>query len=115
MPGESPLQYWRVPISVGSAKQLIAKRTGVSGDCVFISATHTHTVPTCTGVSKSDPDKDYQRFLALRIADGVQCAVNNFAPLGSGEVLGELKAKFLTADGASDGVNNPRYDHYMFF
>jgi len=76
------------------AKQLIATHGGIPADHVLISATHTHTGPTCTSVFQSDPDKDYQRFLAGRIADGVQRAVNNLAPAkigwGVGKVPGEV-------------------------
>ena len=76
------------------AKALIAKRGGIPADHVLISATHTHTGPTCTSVFQSDPDKDYQQFLAGRIADAVQRAVNNLAPAkigwGVGNVPGEV-------------------------
>ena len=77
-----------------AAKQLIAQRTRIPADHVLISATHTHTAPTCSGVFQSDEDKDYQQFLAVRIADGVQCAVNNLAPAkigwSAGRVPGEV-------------------------
>lgn len=63
-----------------AAKALIAQRSGIPAGRVLISATHTHTGPTCTPVFQSDPDKEYQQFLAVRIADAVQRAVNNLAP-----------------------------------
>lgn len=76
------------------AKKLIAQRSGIPADHVLTSATHTHTGPTCTSVFQSDPAKDYQQFLAGRIADAVQCAVNNLAPAkigwGVGRVPGEV-------------------------
>jgi hypothetical protein len=63
-----------------SAKALIRERTGIFAENVLISATHTHSAPTCTGVFQSEPDADYARFLVERIADGVQRAVNQVAP-----------------------------------
>ena len=70
-----------IPRSVtDAAKALIAQRSGIPADRVLISATHTHTGPTCTPVFQSDPDKEYQQFVAVRIADAVQRAVNNLAP-----------------------------------
>jgi neutral ceramidase len=77
-----------------AAKLFITKRTGIPTAHVLISATHTHTAPTCVAVFQSDPDKDYQQFLAGRIADAAQRAVNNLAPAkigwGVGRVPGEV-------------------------
>jgi neutral ceramidase len=70
-----------IPRSVmDAAKAAIGRKTGLSPDHVMISATHTHTAPTCTAVFQSDPDREYQEFLASRIADGVVRAINNLAP-----------------------------------
>ncbi len=63
-----------------AAKALIQQRTGIPAENILISATHTHSAPTCTAVFQSEPDKDYQAFLTVRIADGVQRAVNQMAP-----------------------------------
>ena len=65
---------------VDAARQRILERTGLSGSRVPISATHTHTAPTCASVFQSEPDREYSIFLAGRIADGVERAVNNLAP-----------------------------------
>jgi neutral ceramidase len=77
-----------------AAKQRIARQTAIPADHVLISATHTHTAPTCSAVFQSDPDKEYQQFLAARIADGVQRAVNNLVPAkigwGAGQAPGEV-------------------------
>jgi len=54
------------------------KRAGA--DHILISATHTHTAPTCAPVFQSEPDKEYLRFLEGRIADGVARAIHNLAP-----------------------------------
>jgi len=63
-----------------AAKLLIQQRTGIPAENVLISATHTHSGPTCTGVFQSEPDAEYRKFLVERIADGVQRAVNQVAP-----------------------------------
>jgi hypothetical protein len=47
---------------------------------VLVSATHTHEAPTATALFQSVPDPEYQKFLAARMADGVQRAANNLAP-----------------------------------
>lgn len=63
-----------------AAKVLIQQRTEIPAENILISATHTHSAPTCTAVFQSDPDKNYQAFLTVRIAEGVQRAVNQMAP-----------------------------------
>jgi neutral ceramidase len=62
------------------AKKLIQTSTGIPLENILMSATHTHSAPAATGVFQSEPDKEYQRFLTLRIADGVRRAANNLAP-----------------------------------
>jgi len=62
-----------------AAKALIQQRTGILAENILISATHTHSGPTCTGVFQSEPNADYAKFLVERIADGVQRAVNQVA------------------------------------
>lgn len=65
---------------VESAKNQIQEATGIPADHVLVSATHTHTGPCATPCFQSDPDPQYNRYLAVKIADGVRCAVNNLAP-----------------------------------
>src|SRR5688500_780376 len=62
------------------AKRFASQRTGIPASNMLMSATHTHSAPTATPVFQSDPDPDYQKFLARRIADGVWRAANNLAP-----------------------------------
>lgn len=77
-----------------AAKRLAQERTGLAAEHILISATHTHTAPSCTGVFQSDPDAEYQQFVIRRIADAIQCAVNNLEPArvgwGVGRVPGEV-------------------------
>jgi hypothetical protein len=62
------------------AKRLASQRTGIPGSNMLMSATHTHSAAAATPVFQSDPDPEYQKFLARRIADGVWRAANNLAP-----------------------------------
>lgn len=62
------------------AKRQIEEATGIPPDHVLISATHSHSCPTCTPVFQSDIVPGYPEFLARRISDGVRRAVNNLEP-----------------------------------
>lgn len=76
------------------ARRAIQEETGIPGGHVLISATHSHSTGTCAPVFQSDPDPEYPRFVARRIADGVRRAVYNLAPArigwGSGAVPDEV-------------------------
>ncbi|HUQ70815.1 MAG TPA: hypothetical protein VM165_14895, partial [Planctomycetaceae bacterium] len=63
-----------------SAKSRAADRTGIPASHILISATHAHSCPTVGGVFQSDPDRDYQQFLADRIADGIERASKQLEP-----------------------------------
>lgn len=56
---------------VDQAKKLASEKTGIPVDNMLISATHTHTAPTSTGVFQSDPDEGYVKFLPGKIAEGI--------------------------------------------
>jgi neutral ceramidase len=62
-----------------AAKRKVEQQCGLSPSHVLISATHTHTAPTCAALFQSEPDPQYLEFLAERIADGVARAINNLA------------------------------------
>lgn len=62
------------------AKAQIEKRSGLAANRVLISATHTHSAPRAIGISDLPEDRAYLKFMAGRIADGVQRAINNLAP-----------------------------------
>src|SRR6185436_3218812 len=76
------------------AKRRIQEQTGIQADHILMSATHTHSAPAATGIFQSDPDPEYQRFLTVRIVDGVRRAANNLAPAkvgwGFGKVPGQV-------------------------
>lgn len=63
-----------------AAKALAEKATGIPAANMLISATHTHTAPTVAGVFQSDPDAEYVKFLAQKIADGIEQAHKRLAP-----------------------------------
>ena len=67
------------------ARRLIEKATGIPAANVLISATHTHSATSVIGDTprsySSDMElNDYQRFVAHRIADGVQRATTLLRP-----------------------------------
>lgn len=73
---------------VAKAKQLIGQQSGLSASNVVITGTHTHSAGTPFSYNGGNsrlyrPDDDlnpYQSFLAKRIADAVQIAINNLEP-----------------------------------
>ena len=71
------------------AKQQASKATGIPSGRMLISATHTHSAPTVAGVFQSDPDQDYAKFLAERIAQGIARAQANLAPARVGWGVGK--------------------------
>ncbi len=70
------------------AKRLASERTEIPSQNMLCSATHTHSAPTAGAVFQSEPDKEYQRHLARRIADGIVRANNNLAPAKIGWGVG---------------------------
>ncbi|MBL8818625.1 MAG: neutral/alkaline non-lysosomal ceramidase N-terminal domain-containing protein [Planctomyces sp.] len=65
------------------ARELIFTKTGISKDCVLISATHTHSATSALGDRRYSFDSElneYQQFVAERIADGVVRAINQLEP-----------------------------------
>ncbi len=73
---------------VSEAKRLISEQTGIPPECVLIAGTHTHTGPAPEPCLQSDPDPEYLKFLVVRIADSVRCAINNLRPARAGWGLG---------------------------
>src|SRR5436190_2911207 len=67
----------------GEARRLIEEHTKIPRGRVLISATHTHSASSALGRDRFNHEQkldDYQQFVAQRIADGVQRAVNNLRP-----------------------------------
>src|SRR5690606_5598398 len=61
-----------------AAKLLASERTGIPASHMLMSATHTHSGVTVTGVFQSEPEPRYREFLIERIADGIEQAHKQF-------------------------------------
>ncbi|MCS7046057.1 MAG: hypothetical protein NZO58_06850 [Gemmataceae bacterium] len=92
------------------AKALASKATGIPGDRILISATHTHSAPTVAGVFQSEPDPEYQKFLAAKIAAGIVAAVERLAPARVGWGVAQDPTQVFNRRwkvGAKDLLANP--------
>ena len=76
-----------------SAKNKASKATGIPVENMLMSATHTHTGVTVTGVFQSEPEKAYGKFLAERIAAGVRKAHSHLEPARVGWAVGSDPAQ----------------------
>ncbi|HET6572375.1 MAG TPA: hypothetical protein VFG68_02145, partial [Fimbriiglobus sp.] len=65
---------------IDEAKRRAAAATGIPAANMLVSATHTHTAPTSTGVFQSDPDAGYVKFLTAKIAEGIEKAHSRLVP-----------------------------------
>lgn len=74
--------------TLDEAKRIANNITGIPVENMMMSATHTHSAGTACSVFQSDPDKEYLRFLAQRIAEAVIRANNNLAPARIGWAVG---------------------------
>ena len=86
------------------AKTLASEKTGIPANRMMMSATHTHTAVTVTGVFQSDPEEDYKRFLARQIATGVERAWKQREPAQIGWGVGTapqqvFNRRWFTNDG----------------
>ena len=79
------------------AKRLIHEATGLPIDHMLMSATHTHSAVSAGGKGEkrrgwkpAEPLDEYQRFVARRISDGVQVAINNLQPARIGWGVGKV-------------------------
>ena len=84
------------------ARRLIREKLAIPPECVMISGTHTHSASSALGEARLQLEQksdDYQRFVALRIADGVARALNNLRP---------AQLAFGSAD-VPEHVNNRRW------
>ena len=57
-----------------AAKERASAKTGIPVANMLMSATHTHTGVTVTGVFQSEPDEEYRTFLIDQIAVGIETA-----------------------------------------
>jgi len=80
---------------VEDAKAQAAKKTGIPAGHMLIAATHTHSAPTVTSVFQSDPDADYVKYLAGKIAEGIDRANERLAPAVIGWASAENKTQLF--------------------
>lgn len=71
------------------AKASAEKATGIPASHMMMSATHTHTAPTVSGVFQSDPDEGYIQYLTEKIAAGVVEAHQRLTPSRIGWAVGK--------------------------
>ncbi|MFQ5731230.1 MAG: hypothetical protein ACE5KM_04650 [Planctomycetaceae bacterium] len=71
-----------------AAKKSASKATGIPVENMMMSATHTHTAVTVTGVFQSQPETAYRKFLARQIAAGVRKAHARLEPARVGWAVG---------------------------
>ncbi len=65
------------------AKKRLAEKTGIPAEHMLMASTHTHSGPyarRATNLKSREELSPYQQFVADRIVDGVQCAINNLEP-----------------------------------
>jgi neutral ceramidase len=79
------------------AKRLIFEETKIPTAQILMSADHTHSASSASGIGNlrggwntDMPLDDYQRFLVRRIADGVRIALNNLEPARIGWGVGNV-------------------------
>ncbi len=96
-------------------RQAVCEVTGVPADCIFLSATHTHTAPHMTFSTDDELVKEYACFVKHRIADASKFAVDDLkdATMGYGQGKAPNVAfirRYVMKDGSvmtNPGVNNP--------
>ena len=62
------------------AKRLAARRTEIAADRMLISATHTHSAPSCMGALGTDADPAYVSFLREKLAEAIATAERHLEP-----------------------------------
>ena len=77
------------------AKALASKRTGIPADHITISATHTHSAPSCMGALGTKADPEYPSVLKLKLADAIAGANAKLQPARIG--FGKGDASEFTA------------------
>src|SRR5947208_11767821 len=93
---------------IDEAKRRASGKTGIPASHMLVSATHTHSAPTATGVFQSDPDPAYVKYLTAKIAEGVEKAHANLAPSEVGwGVVQEPSELFNRRWKMRPGVVNP--------
>ena len=71
-----------------NSKKLASEKSGIPMENILISATHTHSAPSCMGVLGTDADPAYVIFLTKKLVDAVLAPLKNLEPakVGYGKV-----------------------------
>lgn len=77
------------------AKELAAARTQIRADRMLISATHTHSAPSCMGALGTDVDPEYPPFLIDKLVEVIALAESRLEPARIG--WGAINAAEYTA------------------
>jgi hypothetical protein len=99
----------------GRVRAMIEERTGIPGDQVMISGTHTHTGPLVSETLGDYPDPAYIDWVMVRIADAVSLAHGRMTPAriaaGAADVEGVcFNRRYHMRDGTvvfNPGIENP--------
>ncbi len=100
---------------IAEAKAQIAERTGVPGDMVLISCTHTHTGPAASEALGTPAEPEYAKSLPTKIADAWVMAHNHKVPAEIARASGDCREevhnrRWLMKDGTvrmNPGYQNP--------
>lgn len=70
------------------AKEMASEKAGIPSDRILISATHTHTAPSCMGALGTDADPVYSLFLTKKLVEAILAPLAKMHParLGWGEI-----------------------------
>ncbi len=77
------------------AKAMAAEKGGIRRDHILISATHTHTAPSCMGALGTDADPVYSLFLTKKLVEAILAPLEKMQPARIG--WGEIDAGDFTA------------------
>jgi hypothetical protein len=70
------------------AKEMASEKGGIPREHILISATHTHTAPSCMGALGTDADPVYSLFLTKKLVEAILAPLEKMQParLGWGEI-----------------------------
>ncbi len=73
---------------IDRAKARASRSTGIPTHYILVSATHTHTAPSCVGALGTDPDTQYVAFLENRLVEAIEAPLKNLEParIGFGRI-----------------------------
>ena len=77
------------------AKQMASEKSGIPMDHILISATHTHTAPSCMGALGTDADPVYSLFLTKKLVEAILTPLEDMQPARIG--WGSIDAADYTA------------------